>query len=151
MKIMKRLLSVAFAVCFAVCASYAQNDTSATDNYILSPKDSLFLEGIGYVADQIQPRYKMYQTENIYNLLKLDTVTGAIWQVQYGMNKDAEAMQVAIDSWPLVWSSDSHPGRFALYPTKNMYTFILLDTDTGEVYQVQWNTDPMKRFRTKIN
>ena len=148
---MKRVLCVVFAVCFAVSVLYAQNDTAAVDNYKLSPKDSLFLGEIGYVAEQIQPRYKMYQTENIYNLLKLDTMTGAIWQVQYGMNKDAEAMQVAIDSWPLVWSSDSHPGRFELYPTKNMYTFILLDTDTGDVYQVQWNTDPMKRFRTKIN
>ena len=148
---MKRLLCVAFAVCFAVCASYAQTGVSAADNYNLSPKDSLFLEGIGYVADQIHPRYKMYQTENLYNLIKLDTMTGAIWQVQYGMNKDVDAMQVAIDSWPLVWSEDSHPGRFELYPTKNMYNFILLDTDIGDVYQVQWNTDPMKRFRSKIN
>ena len=147
---MKRIISVLFAVCFAVCALYAQNDASV-DNYKLSPKDSLFLDGVGYVADLIQPRYKMYQTENIYNLLKLDTMTGAIWQVQYGMNKDAEAMQVAIDSWPLVWSSESHPGRFALYPTKNMYNFILLDSDTGDVYQVQWSTEPKKRFRVKID
>ena len=92
----------------------------------------------------------MYQTENIYNLLKLDTITGAIWQVQYEMNKDSEAMQVAIDSWPIVAARESHPGRFELYPTKNMYTFILLDTDTGNVYQVQWNTNPNKRFRTRI-
>lgn len=148
---MKKIISLFVFVCLSVFVSFAQNDTISEDNFNLSPKDSLFLQGIGYVADQIQPRYKIYQTENIYNLLKLDTMTGAIWQVQYGMNKEAEAMQAAIDSWPLVWSSDSHPGRFALYPTKNMYTFILLDTDTGEVYQVQWNPDPMKRFRSKIN
>ena len=151
---MKRLLCIVFCVCLSICASYAQNDTNdttSTNSYSLSPKDSLILEGIGYTADLIHPRYKMYQTENLYNLIKLDTVTGAIWQVQYGMNKDVDAMQVAIDSWPIVWSEDSHPGRFELYPTKNMYNFILLDTDTGDVYQVQWNTDPMKRFRSKIN
>ena len=148
---MKRVLCAALLACFTVCISYAQIDTTSAAEYNLQPKDSLFLEMIGYVADQIQPRYKMYQTENIYNLLKLDTVTGAIWQVQYGMNKDAEAMQVAIDSWPLVWSSESHPGRFALYPTKNMYNFILLDSDTGDVYQVQWSTEPKKRFRVKID
>lgn len=146
---MKKLISLALAVCLSICASFAQNDTTAVD-YRLSRKDSLILGELEHVAELIQPRYKMYQTENIYNLLKLDTMTGAVWQVQYGMNRDADAMQVAIDSWPLVWSSDSHRGRFALYPTKNMYTFILLDTDTGDVYQVQWNTDPKKRFRTRI-
>ena len=147
---MKRYLCVAFAVCLAICASYAQNGTATIDRCDLSPKDSLFLKAIGRVAEQLQPRYRMYQTENIYNLLKLDTMTGAIWQVQYEMNNDADAMQVAIESLPLIWPSESHPGRFALYPTKNMYTFILLDTDTGEVYQVQWNTEPKKRFRMKI-
>ena len=92
---MKRFLCIVICVCLSICASYAQNDTNDTtspNSYSLSPKDSLILEGIGYTADLIHPRYKMYQTENLYNLIKLDTMTGAIWQVQYGMNKDVDAM-----------------------------------------------------------
>lgn len=34
----------------------------------------------------LKGRYKMYQTENIYNLLKLDTKTGRLWQVQWNLN-----------------------------------------------------------------
>lgn len=37
-------------------------------------------------------------------------------------------------------------GRFKLYPTQNMYNFILLDVIDGYTYQVQWNIDKDKRF-----
>jgi hypothetical protein len=30
-------------------------------------------------------------------------------------------------------------GRFTLYPTENMYNFLLLDQIDGYVYQVQWS------------
>ena len=37
-------------------------------------------------------------------------------------------------------------GRFKLYPTDNMYNFILQDVIDGYSYQVQWNNDEDKRF-----
>ena len=86
-----------------------------------------------------KPRFKMYQTENNYNLLKLDTRTGKVWQVQYRM-KDVESSVVSINWIGIVFESDGWDGRFELYPTKNMYTFIMLDTGTGDTYQVQWST-----------
>jgi hypothetical protein len=30
------------------------------------------------------------------------------------------------------------PGRFTLYPTQNIYTFVLLNQDNGVAWQVQW-------------
>ena len=99
-----------------------------------------------------KPRYKMYQTENIYNLLKLDTRTGAIWQVQYRM-KGVKASTVPIEygfSPGVTLESLGWDGRFELYPTKNMYTFILLDTGTGNTYQVQWGTDSDHRFMERL-
>ena len=36
-------------------------------------------------------------------------------------------------------------GRFFLYPTQNMYNFILLDQIDGRTWQVQWNIDKDKR------
>lgn len=85
------------------------------------------------------PRFKMYQTENTYNLLKLDTRIGRVWQVQYRM-KDTASSVVSINWIGVVSESDGWDGRFELYPTKNMYTFIMLDTGTGDTYQVQWST-----------
>ena len=32
-------------------------------------------------------------------------------------------------------------GRFKLYPTQNMYNFIMQDVISGQSYQVQWNND----------
>lgn len=85
------------------------------------------------------PRYKMYQTDNIYNLLKLDTRTGKVWQVQYRISK-AESSVVSINWGGVVLESNGWDGRFELYPTKNIHTFIMLDTGTGDTYQVQWST-----------
>lgn len=31
-------------------------------------------------------------------------------------------------------------GRFTLYPTQNVFTFILLDQIDGRMWQVQWST-----------
>jgi hypothetical protein len=61
--------------------------------------------------------YRLFNTQNIYTLLKLDTRAGQIWQVQWG----------------------GKPGRFTLYPTSNIFTFILLDQETGDAWQVQWS------------
>ncbi len=119
----------------------------------LSQKDSLFIEYIQSIERQTEPqRYKLYPTENLYNLIKLDTATGRLWLVQYGMNDKSDAMVAPIDNTDafMVDGYYLRPGRFELYPTKNMYTFILLDTLWGYTYQVQWSTSPDKRFRQII-
>ena len=118
-------------------------------------RDSNTVRYMDYIAKgmtKFVPRYKLYKTENIYNLIKLDTATGALWQVQYEMNNSASAMTVPINDKSLLWSSEEPiPGRFELYPTNNTYIFILLDTQTGTTYQVQWNTSPDKRFRILLH
>lgn len=141
----------------SVCMpAFAQTDTTVVvaNKPTLTPKDSLFVGVLQSIASETAyqniPRYKLYKTENLYNLIKLDTATGRLWQVQYGMNKDAERMQVVIDDTSLLWLDEPVPGRYELYPTNNTYTFILLDTKYGYAYQVQWNTNPDKRFRTRI-
>lgn len=154
---MRRFLVLLVALCAISLSAKAQTDTTQvkkTDAPILSPKDSLYLQYADFMAQMAayqQPRFKLYLTENIYNLIKLDTATGALWQVQYEMNKNAEAMEVPINANSLLWD-DTHlrAGRYELYPTNNMYTFILLDTEKGYTYQVQWSTDPDKRFRMRI-
>lgn len=91
----------------------------------------------------------MYSTQNINILLKLDTKRGRIWMVQYRM-KDQSAMEVSIDNFAAVSETAGWNGRFEMYPTNNMYNFLMIDTETGQVYQVQWSTEYSKRFVEKI-
>lgn len=90
--------------------------------------------------------YLLYPTVNIYTFLKLDTRNGRIWQVQYSM--DENEFEVTLNSQKLV--TDGKQGQFALYPTTNNWTFLLLDTVNGDVWHVQWSQDPMKRGIYKI-
>ena len=154
----KVLLIVAVITSFSVTAN-AQNKVTM-DSLIhevqvlrqeLHEADSinkLYLDGIYRNNDK--PRFKMYQTDNIYNLLKLDTRTGRVWIVQYGM-KDVKAQVSSINYFGRVLESEGWDGRFELYPTKNKYNFIMLDTGTGDTYQVQWDTDPSYRFVVPID
>ena len=41
--------------------------------------------------------------------------------------------------------------RYKLYPTENLYNFLLLDTKTGMIDKVQWNLEDNKEFISSIN
>ena len=85
--------------------------------------------------------FLLYPTTNIYTFLKLDTRTGKIWQVQYSM--DENEFETTLNTEEL--AINGKPGQFALYPTTNNWTFILLDTVTGKVWHVQWSQEPSNR------
>lgn len=87
--------------------------------------------------------FVLYPTTNIYTFLKLDTRNGKIWQLQYSMD-ESEEFEVNINNIPL--ATPGKPGQFALYPTQNMWTFLLLDTLNGTVWHVQWSLESEKRF-----
>ncbi len=81
--------------------------------------------------------YVLYPTTNMFNFLKLETTSGRIWQVQYSIDNMDNEFETPLNS---IWLSfDNTPGRFALYPTQNMWTFLLLDTITGDLWHVQWS------------
>lgn len=92
-------------------------------------------------------RYKMYPTQNMYNLLKLDTQSGRIEQVQWSLDDNNEFTSV-INSEDLPWKKGLN--SFELYPTQNMYQFILLDKATGRTWHVQWGLDYKKRWIKRI-
>lgn len=158
---MKRIISIAILLLTLSVYASAQDstqvvvpDSTVVEKLVLTSKDSLFLNVLKDIKEQISysiPRFKLYKTENLYNLILLDTATGRLWQVQYGMNNNSTRMTVPIDTYSLVWrESEIRPGRFELYPTNNMYTFIMVDNEFGTTYQVQWSTSPESRFRTRI-
>jgi hypothetical protein len=96
------------------------------------------------LAEELRPEptqnpnatYRLFNTKNIYTLLKLDTRDGRIWQLQWG-DKDHRYVS-ALNLKALVLGGRA--GRFTLYPTSNIFTFILLDQETGDAWHVQWGT-----------
>lgn len=89
--------------------------------------------------------YRIFRSQNIYTFLKLDTRTGQVWQMQWG--ETGYRWVEPINTKPLAESGKA--GRFTLYPTLNIYTFILLDQEDGRTWQIQWGKDN-ERFITPI-
>ena len=153
---MKKSLCVALVIVFCVFHVNAQTVDSISLNVKekefneIVQLDSTTMDNIIKGLNKIKPRYKLYETDNTFIFIKLDTATGRVWLVQYGIG-DTEAMTAVIDNTSLLFSfEDIQAGRFELYPTKNIYNFILLDTKWGNTYQVQWHIDAEKRMRVPI-
>ena len=87
----------------------------------------------------LKNRYKLYPTDNIYTLLELDTKTGRIKQVQWSLDSDSEGT-FTINNDDLSFGMGYGSNSFELYPTKNMYQFILIDNTDGRKWHVQWGT-----------
>jgi len=96
------------------------------------------------------PVYKLFPTENTWASLKLNTRNGKVWQVHFSISKDGFEGTLSINSYSLVLPEDEINGRFNLYPTENMYNFILLDQVNGNTYKIQWHNDDDKRFIRRI-
>ena len=92
-------------------------------------------------------RYKIYPTENIYILIKLDTQTGRLELIQWSL-KSKDEISVTLNGNDL--SIYDGLNSFELYPTKNMYQFILLDKATGRNWHVQWGTKSSEMWIKRI-
>ena len=88
-------------------------------------------------------RYKLYPTQNMWTFLKLDTETGRIWQVQYSVKGNDTRFEVPLNPGNIAMAlkRSQRAGRYALFPTQNMYNFIMLDQIDGDTYQVQWGKE----------
>ena len=88
---------------------------------------------------KLDAKFKLFKTENNWNFLQLDTQTGRVWQVQFTVDNDSSRVRIPINTESL--AKDGKPGRFTLYPTKNMYNFLLLDQENGKIWQIQYALD----------
>ena len=92
-------------------------------------------------------RYRLFPTQNIWTFVKLDTVTGKIWQVQFSVKGNDQRFETVLSSIDIAegLELEKKVGRFTLFPTQNTYNFILLDQIDGYIYQVQWSGDVENR------
>lgn len=88
--------------------------------------------------------YRLFSTRNMYTFIKLDTRNGQMWQVQWDIKSNQ--LQTSLSLVYLVSEEDEKNGRFFLYPTTNMYNFILIDQIDGRVWQVQWSNNAKERM-----
>ncbi len=95
--------------------------------------------------------YKLYPTKNMWTFIKLNTSNGQMYQVQFSINEEGKRGENILSLSRLAHGKEAVNGRFELYPTENMYNFILLDQIDGRSWQVQWSFDYMNRGILPIN
>ncbi len=141
-----QLLILALSCAFSMSAQsdiLSKNKSDSISSYVATLLEDIDMRILKIEASN---RYKFYPTENIYNFLKLDTQTGRIEQVQWSLDTDKEG-SVFINSEDFSWGSSS---LFELYPTQNMYQFLLLDKSNGRAWHVQWGMEDEKRWIRRI-
>ena len=85
--------------------------------------------------------YRLFATQNMYTFIKLDTRNGKMWQVQWSTKGSDYRFETTLSDISLVNKDEERNGRFFLYPTTNIYNFILLDQIDGRAWQVQWGKE----------
>jgi hypothetical protein len=94
--------------------------------------------------------FRLFPTENMWTFIKLNTRNGLMWQVQYDVNGE-NRFESFLNVLSIAENKNEFDDRFTLYPTQNMWTFILLDQFDGRMWQVQWSTEPENRGIIPIN
>lgn len=85
--------------------------------------------------------YRLFATQNMYTFIKLDTRNGKMWQVQWSTKGSDYRFETELSDVSMVNKDEEKNGRFFLYPTTNIYNFILLDQIDGRAWQVQWGKE----------
>ena len=93
--------------------------------------------------------YRLFTTKNKWTYIKLNTRNGQMWQVQYSLEDHNREDPLSLIT--RVSKEDEKNGRFFLYPTQNIYNFILLDQLDGRVWQVQWSIEAKNKMVIQIN
>lgn len=126
MKPIKIFLVLLCCLCLTNCAGQTQTE---------SPSDQK--------TDEVEFPYRLYPTQNMWTFIKLDTSNGRMWQVQYSLEGDNYRFEKTLNL--NVLTQKQIAGRFELYPTQNIYNFILIDKVSGDTWQVQWSKDEENR------
>lgn len=85
--------------------------------------------------------FRLFATRNMYTFIKLNTRNGQMWQVQWSTKGSDYRFETTLSNISRVIKDEERNGRFFLYPTTNIYNFILLDQIDGRTWQVQWGKE----------
>ena len=114
---MKQFIYILLALILSTsCSTTQEKETPKATETSLEPQGS---------------NYQLFETKNLWTFLRLDTRNGKITQVHFTLDSNGYRGEQVLSKKPLVASDEEKAGRFTLYPTQNMYTFILLDKISG--------------------
>ncbi len=103
-------------------------------------------------SQRLDARFRLFKTQNMWTQLLLDTRNGRVLQVNFSVNeKDGRGWIPINDNSLIDDEKNAKDGRFTLYPTENLWTFILLDQDNGRVWQCQFSLEKQGRFILPIS
>lgn len=93
-------------------------------------------------------RFRLYETQNMWTFIMLDTYTGKNWQVQFSTKSEDYMFAVPINAYSFAYpeTTSNWTNRFQLFRTQNMWTFILLDSYNGRLWQVQYSTQDLENL-----
>jgi hypothetical protein len=94
--------------------------------------------------------YRLFATRNMFTFIKLNTRNGQMSQVQWSNKGSEYRYEATLSNVSLVNKEEEKNGRFFLYPTTNIYNFILLDQLDGRTWQVQWAAEEKDRVVIRI-
>lgn len=142
---MKRIL-LTFISCVLITGAFAQTKKTGAvrDSLLEEIYEKVWSIELQMKSEELNNRYKLYKTNNIFTFLQLDTATGKIKQFQWSLKSELEGY-FTINDEDLSYIRPQN-GTFELYPTENMYQFLLLDTQMGRMWHVQWGTENDTRW-----
>jgi len=112
-------------------------------------QDKLQFNDVNHAANE-NVRYKLYPTFNMWTFLKLDTQTGKVSMLQFSVESAKNEGELFVGVPLEVYIGDDVVnGRYELYPTTNIWTFIMIDQINGNTYHVQWSNDKMSNNYVK--
>lgn len=146
-------LSLLFMHYITIAQEY-QNNSNPTRDTVVEEIYKLVQDNITELKEikqylSSQERFKLYPTQNIYTFLLLDTMTGKIEQVQWSLDVNKEG-SIIINNDDLSYGLGINSRCFELYPTQNMYQFILLNKINGYKWHVQWGNKEGERWIRRI-
>ena len=150
---MKKLI-VSFALMVITLASYAQvYKMYSTRNYhnqlrlntmtgevqqIQDDGQSWIICSAREISGDKESRFCLYETQNMWTFILLDSYNRRLWQVQYSTQDLDNLFCIPINKDEL--GSDNEKCIFSIQPLTSMYQYYLINDRTGDMWKFQWST-----------
>lgn len=139
----KTFLSLLAAMCIVLTA-VAQTRPAGVPT---KDADSLKVQLMTGLVQKVTPCYKVFYTGSGASYLELETFSGKVWLINYTLLKKSGSgwSKSLLNDTDLASGAEQYPGRFEMVHHDSTSFFLLLDSATGSVYEVNWTAGTQRR------